>query len=69
MIAEADPAVQVKVADFGMSRLINEKHDYYHMSGSSDKAVPIRWTAPEALQFAKFSQKSGMIESIIFSIS
>ena len=47
--------MSVRVADFGMSREIDNKNDYYTSSGGR---VPLRWTAPEALFYKKFSEKS-----------
>ena len=40
----------VKVADFGLSRIIE---NYYI---SQNKKIPIRWTAPEAIRTMKFDQ-------------
>ena len=42
----------IKVADFGLSRVVE---DYYV---SNSNKIPIRWTAPEALQFRKFTKAS-----------
>ncbi|KAI1297855.1 Tyrosine-protein kinase Fyn [Halotydeus destructor] len=42
-----------KVADFGMARVI--ENDYILTTGSK---IPIRWTAPEAISYHKFSVKS-----------
>ena len=43
----------VKVADFGMSRKV--ERTYY---ATENKAVPVKWTAPEAIQFGVFTFKS-----------
>eukprot|EP01119_Soliformovum_irregulare_P003382 TRINITY_DN1385_c0_g1_i1.p2 TRINITY_DN1385_c0_g1~~TRINITY_DN1385_c0_g1_i1.p2 ORF type:complete len:711 (-),score=125.71 TRINITY_DN1385_c0_g1_i1:2148-4085(-) len=43
----------VKVADFGMSRMMSE--DYYR---TSKRLFPIKWTAPESIKFLKFSPAS-----------
>ncbi|XP_065060997.1 ephrin type-B receptor 1-B-like [Rhopilema esculentum] len=40
-----------KVADFGMSRELSEE-DTYNTTGGK---IPARWTAPEAIQFKKFT--------------
>ncbi|XP_065061316.1 ephrin type-B receptor 5-like [Rhopilema esculentum] len=40
-----------KVADFGMSRELSEE-DTYNTTGGK---IPVRWTAPEAIQFKKFT--------------
>lgn len=45
----------VKIGDFGMSRDIHTS-DYYKLS--KETALPIRWLAPEALNYGKFSFKS-----------
>lgn len=43
-----------KVADFGLARII--KDDVYSVSASTK--IPVKWTAPEATSFHKFSVKS-----------
>lgn len=40
----------VKISDFGMSR---EEEEYIVSDGM--KQIPIKWTAPEALNFGKHS--------------
>ena len=45
----------IRVADFGMSREVISENDYYTSSGGT---VPLRWTAPEAVLYKKFSEKS-----------
>jgi serine/threonine protein kinase len=44
----------VKVADFGMSKMLPGT-DYYK---SSDKEIPVKWSAPEVLQYGRFSFQS-----------
>ena len=46
--------VNVKIADFGLARLIKEE-EYKARVGFR---FPIRWTAPEAAKFGRFSIKS-----------
>ena len=44
----------VKIADFGLARLIKED-EYEAMVGAR---FPIKWTAPEAANYSRFSIKS-----------
>ncbi|KAI6653850.1 hypothetical protein LOD99_3352 [Oopsacas minuta] len=44
-----------RIADFGMSRELNSESEYYTSSGGR---IPLRWTAPEAVFFQKYSEKS-----------
>lgn len=43
-----------KVADFGLSRLIENESEYTAKEGAK---FPIKWTAPEAAMMNKFSVK------------
>jgi len=45
----------VKVADFGLSRLMALGDDYTARAGAK---FPIKWTAPESLAYNRFSTKS-----------
>jgi len=44
-----------KIADFGLSRETDEDSAYYKSRGGQ---LPVRWTAPEALEDRKFGEKS-----------
>ncbi|XP_070493970.1 ephrin type-B receptor 1-B isoform X2 [Chironomus tepperi] len=44
-----------KIADFGLSREIENASDAYTTRGGK---IPVRWTAPEAIQFRKFTSAS-----------
>ncbi len=44
----------LKVADFGLTRDL-EHGDYYVSTGGK---VPVKWTAPEALHYKKYSTAS-----------
>ena len=45
----------VRIGDFGMSRVVGSENDYYTSSGGM---LPLRWTAPEAVLYQKYSEKS-----------
>ena len=49
-----DASHACKIADFGMSRATIDK-DYYRSRGGP---LPVRWTAPESLEYQKFSEQS-----------
>ena len=44
-----------RIADFGMSRELLSDSEYYTSSGGR---IPLRWTAPEAIFYQKYSEKS-----------
>ena len=44
-----------KIGDFGLARHVIEDDDYYTSSGG---LIPLKWTAPEALFYKKYSEKS-----------
>ena len=50
--ATKDTEFVIKVADFGLSR---QTQDYYKIQS---KKIPIRWTAPEVIEFGKASKPS-----------
>jgi hypothetical protein len=47
----------VKISDFGMSR---EEEEYIVSDGM--KQIPIKWTAPEALNYIQLFVMSGVME-------
>ncbi|XP_004364338.2 tyrosine-protein kinase Srms [Capsaspora owczarzaki ATCC 30864] len=50
------PGLTVKLADFGLSRTLAEESDYYRME--SKGRLPVKWMAPECLNFRKFTHQS-----------
>ncbi|XP_065655636.1 uncharacterized protein LOC100214787 isoform X5 [Hydra vulgaris] len=50
-----DSDLTCKIADFGLSRHFLSEEQYYLSNGGR---IPVKWTAPEALQFNKYSSKS-----------
>jgi serine/threonine protein kinase len=53
--ASAEYKYEVKVADFGLSRIISEGRQYYKSNQANN---PVKWSAPESLQYEKFSTAS-----------
>eukprot|EP01114_Cavostelium_apophysatum_P018421 TRINITY_DN5690_c0_g1_i6.p1 TRINITY_DN5690_c0_g1~~TRINITY_DN5690_c0_g1_i6.p1 ORF type:complete len:803 (-),score=75.86 TRINITY_DN5690_c0_g1_i6:228-2636(-) len=47
----------VKVADFGLSRALN-KSDYYKVQDASNAVFPIKWSAPEVINFQRYSSQT-----------
>ena len=45
---------RIQISDFGLSRDLHDE-DYYVAQGG---LVPVRWTAPEALEYSKYSAAS-----------
>ena len=59
----------MQIADFGMSRALQDS-DYYVSRGGK---IPVKWTAPEALHYKKYSTASdvwsfGMVMYEIWSL-
>ena len=50
---------RVKVADFGLSRDVYEK-EYYSSCDKTTK-LPVKWMAPESLEFGMYSSKSDVV--------
>ena len=49
-----DDLSNCKVGDFGMSRILDES-DYYVCQGGM---IPVKWSAPEAINYRQFSSAS-----------
>ena len=45
-----------RISDFGMSKRMHDDKDYYKVEKGD--AIPVRWTAPEALFYRRYSEKS-----------
>jgi tRNA A-37 threonylcarbamoyl transferase component Bud32 len=50
-----DKNLQCKIADFGLSKTLQSDSEYYIAKGGR---VPVRWTAPEALHYKKYTISS-----------
>jgi serine/threonine protein kinase len=51
-----DSRLQVKVADYGLSRDVDEDRNYYRLT--TERPMPLRWTAPESVVSLKWSSAS-----------
>ena len=51
-----DEKLHVKVADYGLSRDVDEDKNYYRIR--TERPIPLRWTAPEAVTVLKFTSAS-----------
>lgn len=65
-----DEHLHVKVADYGLSRDVDEDKNYYRIH--TERPIPLRWTAPEAVTVLKFTSASdvfafGVLAFEIFS--
>ena len=47
----------IKLGDFGLSRLLEDAESYYVASNGK---LPIKWMAPESINFRKFTTASDM---------
>ncbi|KAI6657684.1 epidermal growth factor receptor isoform X1 [Oopsacas minuta] len=44
-----------RISDFGLSRQLRDEGDYYTSKGGK---IPLKWTAPEAIFYQRYSEKS-----------
>ena len=54
--------LEVKVADFDLSKVMTEGKDYYRTDQGGP--LPVRWMSPESLLDLVFTMKSGVVRSI-----
>lgn len=59
--------LEIKVADFGLSRAMSEGKDYYRMGHGGQ--LPVRWMAPECLIDFVFTEKSDVVNSVYIVIT
>ena len=60
-----DSLYLVKIADFGMSRELNE-HEYYKMA-NMNKPLPMRWMAVESISSGVFTIQSDVVHDVCFT--
>ena len=51
--------LNIKVSDFGLSRVVTTTNDYYRMA--SRKQLPVKWMAPECLTDGLFTRYSDVV--------
>lgn len=54
LLHASHPLLPPQIADFGMSRDLTEQGYYVTRGGQ----IPVKWTAPEAILFRKYSTSS-----------
>ncbi len=55
----------LKIADFGLSRDMNEADYDFYRSGDRKAKLPVKWMAPESLTKRIYSVKSDVVRSFI----
>jgi hypothetical protein len=55
---QIDERLQVKVADYGLSRDIDADNDRAYYRIQTSRPLPLRWSAPEVLRSLQFSVKT-----------
>lgn len=51
----------IKVADFGLSEMMNSSKDYFRQNQNVEVKLPIKWMAPECLREGIYSEKSDVV--------
>ncbi len=46
----------LKIGDFGMAKILGQYKDYHRRC--QKERIPVKWTAPEALESWKYTHKS-----------
>ena len=63
-VSRVDRDLSVKVADFGLARMIYQT-DYYRQH--QQMKVPVKWMAPESLHDMISTEKSDVVRQLFFN--
>ena len=58
--------MNIKIADFGLSRDIYEME--YYREGDETRPLPVKWMALESLERRVFTTKSDVVSYVVFGI-
>ena len=61
-VVRIDMNAVIKVADFGLSESMDK--EYYRQDQTSGIKLPLKWMAPESIEYGVFSEKSDVVRSI-----
>ena len=66
LIIRVDINYTIKIADFGLSENLDASKDYFRADQENPIKLPIKWLAPESIKERVFSEKSDVVNKIMF---